>query len=333
VPPGTGVPTGSVTFDDDGAPIAGCGDVTLTDGVAQCATVPQAGTRDITARYSGDSNYAISMGEAQELVSPAPLTVTATSQSRRFGQPNPPLGYSIGGFVNNDTPAVVSGTASCTTPAVTTSVGAMYPIVCTLGSLSAANYTFSFTRGVLTVTYDNVVSGPVSGPLRVGAGQATEIAPGARVLGPVTVAAGGSLDVESGLLLGPVSANGAATVRVCGADVHGPLSLSRDTGPVLVGDGTAACPASVIGGTVSMSADSGGVEVEGASVSEPLTVTGAAGGVTVIANTVDGPLSVTANSGGATVTGNVVFGSLTVTGNTGSVVDAPNTVSGPSKLQ
>ena len=49
---GTGVPTGTVTFDEGSTTL---GTVTLTDGVAELSTTPSAvGTETITASYSGD---------------------------------------------------------------------------------------------------------------------------------------------------------------------------------------------------------------------------------------------------------------------------------------
>ena len=54
VSPGTGVPTGTVTF-EEGSTILGT--ATLTDGVAQLSTTPSAaGTETITVAYSGDAN-------------------------------------------------------------------------------------------------------------------------------------------------------------------------------------------------------------------------------------------------------------------------------------
>jgi hypothetical protein len=81
------------------------------------------------------------------------LTVTASNQTRSYGASNPTLTYTITGFVNGDTIAVVSGAAACTTTATATSPlsGSPYPISCTQGTLSAANYTFTFMPGTLTV--------------------------------------------------------------------------------------------------------------------------------------------------------------------------------------
>jgi hypothetical protein len=45
----------------------------------------------------------------------------------------------------------VSGAASLTTKATSTSPAGTYPIVAAQGTLAAANYTFTFVNGTLTV--------------------------------------------------------------------------------------------------------------------------------------------------------------------------------------
>jgi hypothetical protein len=62
----------------------------------------------------------------------------------------------------------------------------------------------------------------------------------------VTVAPGGSLDVEAGRITGPVVANGAAVVRICGAAITGPLTIGGSTGPVAVG-GEGCEPNTIVG--------------------------------------------------------------------------------------
>ena len=78
--PGTGIPTGTVDFADDGNPVGSCQNVTLSDAspdTATCLTTPADGTRSITATYSGDNNYATSTANLSEQVNP-PLPPTAT---------------------------------------------------------------------------------------------------------------------------------------------------------------------------------------------------------------------------------------------------------------
>ena len=105
----------------------------------------------IIATFSGDNNFAASSGSATLTVTRPVLTVTANNLARVYGDPNPALTYTITGFVNGDTQTVVAGSASCTTTAAAASATGAYPITCTQGTLAAANYTFTFVPGSLTV--------------------------------------------------------------------------------------------------------------------------------------------------------------------------------------
>ena len=66
--------------------------------------------------------------------------------TRIYGDPNPTFSFTFTGFVNGDTAAVVTGSPACTSADPTAAVGT-YPITCTAGTLSAANYTFAFVSG------------------------------------------------------------------------------------------------------------------------------------------------------------------------------------------
>ncbi|HET9183279.1 MAG TPA: MBG domain-containing protein, partial [Candidatus Angelobacter sp.] len=175
VPTATGPFGGNATvtatlLDGNGAPIVGAtigfnfnqnnshyNAVTDGSGVAT-TTVPlgftTVGTHTgaFTVTFGGDALHTGSSATADLIVTKAVLTVTADNQTRLYGDPNPPLTYTITGFVNQDTIAVVSGTANCTTTATLTSPVGTYPITCTQGTLSATNYDFVFVPGTLTVT-------------------------------------------------------------------------------------------------------------------------------------------------------------------------------------
>ncbi|MGC2698019.1 MAG: MBG domain-containing protein [Candidatus Angelobacter sp.] len=116
-------------------------------GFTSVGTHPSA----FTATFAGDASFGPSSATGTLIVTKAVLTVTADSLSRLYGDPNPPLTYTITGFVNGDTIAVVSGTASCSTTATQASPVGAYPITCTQGTLSATNYNFVFVDGTLTV--------------------------------------------------------------------------------------------------------------------------------------------------------------------------------------
>ena len=85
-------------------------------------------------------------------ITPALLTVVAEDTAAVYGQANPAFTDTITGFVNGDTASVVSGSASLSTAATAGSGVGAYAIAAAQGSLAAANYTFAFQSGTLTVT-------------------------------------------------------------------------------------------------------------------------------------------------------------------------------------
>jgi hypothetical protein len=89
--PGSGTPTGTVTFDDNGSPIAGCSAVALSSGTATCATTAGgAGTHSITASYAGSTNYEGSTSPAlSETVTADSTTTSLTAQPNPVAAGNP----------------------------------------------------------------------------------------------------------------------------------------------------------------------------------------------------------------------------------------------------
>ena len=85
-------------------------------------------------------------------VSKATLTITADNKGKIVGDPNPPLTFTPTGFVNGDSASVLTGTPSLSTTATTGSPVGTYPITITQGTLAAADYTFTFVNGTLSVT-------------------------------------------------------------------------------------------------------------------------------------------------------------------------------------
>ena len=98
------------------------------------------------------ATYNITYAVGTLTVTPAILTVTANNATKLYGAALPTFTAGITGFVNGDTMAVVSGNASLTTTATATSPVGTYPITAAQGTLAAANYTFVFVNGTLTVT-------------------------------------------------------------------------------------------------------------------------------------------------------------------------------------
>jgi hypothetical protein len=97
------------------------------------------------------TNYQFSFVSGTLTIGKATLTVTASNASRAYGVANPAFTNTISGFVNGDTQSVVSGAASLSTTATASSKVGPYPIMASPGTLSAANYGFSFVNGTLTV--------------------------------------------------------------------------------------------------------------------------------------------------------------------------------------
>lgn len=94
-------------------------------------------------------------------VATATLTVTASNTNRVYGAPNPIFTAGYTGFLGGDNASILSGNPSFSTIANTTSNTGIYVISVTNGTLSAANYSFAFANGVLTImqaSTTNVVS-------------------------------------------------------------------------------------------------------------------------------------------------------------------------------
>jgi MBG domain (YGX type)/Bacterial lectin/PASTA domain len=109
----------------------------------------------ITASQAGDSTHSPATVSQSFNITPAVLTVTANNLTAPYGT-TPTLTYTIKGFVNQDQSSVVSGTPALSTTATQGSSPGSYPIMISTGSLAAANYSFLFANGTLTIA-----SGPL----------------------------------------------------------------------------------------------------------------------------------------------------------------------------
>jgi sugar lactone lactonase YvrE len=137
---------------------------TIVSGPATVAgnmvSVNGAGTIKVQATQPGNNTYAPASATQSFNVGPALLTVIASNVTRVNNTPNPPLtGYTVTGFVNGDTQAVVSGSPMITTTALPGSPVGTYPIAISQqptdsaqNPITAANYTFAFVNGTLTIT-------------------------------------------------------------------------------------------------------------------------------------------------------------------------------------
>lgn len=127
--------------------------VTLNSaGAAAAATVAGYAIVPSSAVGAGLGNYTINYANGTLTVNKAVLTVTANNTNRLYGASNPAFTASYSGFVNGQTTAVLSGSPSLTTTATPSFPVGTYPITAALGTLSAANYSFTFVSGTLTVS-------------------------------------------------------------------------------------------------------------------------------------------------------------------------------------
>jgi hypothetical protein len=81
--PGSGTPTGSVSFSDDGSPIATCQGLALPTGSPLVMTCSQpydtTATQNVTATYGGDTSFTSSVGTMAENVAPVSTTTALVS--------------------------------------------------------------------------------------------------------------------------------------------------------------------------------------------------------------------------------------------------------------
>jgi hypothetical protein len=126
---------------------------TLTATTVATPSSP-ASTYSIVPAATGTNlaNYNVVYVNGTLTVGKATLTVTPNNQSIVSGSALPSLSATITGFVNGDTQTVVTGLPALTTTATSSSPAGSYPIAAAVGTLAAANYSFTFGTGTLTIT-------------------------------------------------------------------------------------------------------------------------------------------------------------------------------------
>ncbi|KUG08110.1 MBG domain-containing protein [Solirubrum puertoriconensis] len=131
-----------------------------------------AGIYPITAAGGASNNYAFTYVAGTLTVGKAELTVKANDASRTYGQANPLFAATITGYVNGDGASAHSGVPSLTTTATSSSPVNTYSITAALGSLQAANYSFAFAPGTLTIGKATITVGNTNRSKTYGAGLA-----------------------------------------------------------------------------------------------------------------------------------------------------------------
>jgi hypothetical protein len=103
-----------------------------------------------TAEGTGINNYDISYANGSLTVNPAPLTITASSDSMVEGDTPPTITPEYSGFVNGDTSSTLATQPTCSTTATNTSTPGPYTSSCS-GAVDA-NYKINYVSGTVTVT-------------------------------------------------------------------------------------------------------------------------------------------------------------------------------------
>ncbi|MER5729847.1 Ig-like domain-containing protein [Streptomyces sp. NPDC002138] len=217
------------------------------------------------------------------------LTATVDSANPLAATPGGSVTFSDGATPLATVP-LAAGTARFTTSALRPGahrISAAYT--------ADADHTASATAqpAELTVGFSRPCTTTASrGPLTVAAGQSLCIGPGGSQTGPVTVRPGGALAVSDGRIAGPLSADGALAVSVCGSRLTGPVGVRATSGSVLIGAGP----------------DAGAVDCAGNTLTGPVSVVGNTGGVELSADRITGPLSCEANAPAPRVVATTVVG-------------------------
>jgi hypothetical protein len=160
-----------------------------------------------------------------------------------------------------------------------------------------------------TGTAGTTITGSYSGSLVIGPG-VTSI-DDATITGSVKITAGAVVSIQGSQIEGSLTADSATGLALCSTTVNDPFTVKDSTGPVLAG-GTAGspCDADTIDGPVTLTANTDGVQISGASI----------GGATSIKD----------NTGGTLISGNTIMGLLACSGNNPPPADngTPNIASG-----
>jgi len=146
-PPGFEISTNNAVFNNQ-ATMGATGIIAATPVYIRLAATTPAGS--YTGNIVLSSAGAVNVYEAiNGMVNQAPLTITATNQSKTYGEDNPVLTAIYSGFVNNDGPNQLIAQPSITTTADKASPVGKYPI--TVSGALSPNYIITYVAGTLTI--------------------------------------------------------------------------------------------------------------------------------------------------------------------------------------
>ncbi len=147
---------GLTTASGSGVSYSVSGTPSLSGSVVYTASNENVGSRTLnpSGLYSNQTGYDISYASGSLAVNPAPLTITAGSVSKLYGQTPTLSAFSSSGLQNAETIASVTLTSAgaAANAGVSASPYAITPSSATGGSFSAGNYAITYIDGALTIS-------------------------------------------------------------------------------------------------------------------------------------------------------------------------------------
>jgi len=132
------------------------------------------GSYPSTCTGAAAANYAISYVAGTVTVTGAPLVITASSGTMVYGGTVPAITPNFSGFVNGQNSSALTTQPTCSTTATPTSNVGSYPSTC--AGATAANYSFTYVAGTVTVTQAPVIF-TASSPTMIYGGPVPAISP------------------------------------------------------------------------------------------------------------------------------------------------------------
>ena len=137
----------TLTYKVAGAPIDGTPELQC-DALAD-ATAPVGNDYVINIMRGTITNEDVELMPGFLTITPAPLTITANSYTRKQGEDNPEFSFTCKGFRNKENVDVLKTQPVITCEATKDSPAGEYPIV--ISGATAQNYDITFVNGVLTI--------------------------------------------------------------------------------------------------------------------------------------------------------------------------------------
>ena len=122
-----------------------------------------AGTASVVINAEEDGNYT-GTKSINFTINKAMLTIMADNKNISFNSPAPSFTYTITGFVNGETASALTGVPGLSSNYTAGSSVGNYTITAVIGTLTSANYNFTFANGTLSVGLTNQATLTINNP-------------------------------------------------------------------------------------------------------------------------------------------------------------------------